>query len=360
MQSGQTLLPSNQSLMQNPRLSGLTITSVDAIRNSTYSKIGFSNGKTMQGETPYSTLPLYSYTVEFQDMKFDDALILECIPTRLPLNMSRLASLMGACWVEYDLEDLVYSPEKFDSSITAPDQTENLKTHYPELYAQLEARYEGVLYFHFDDVSLLPKIYSMDLVKQLTPTALRKVANMARNTPALLAFKPTLPSDLLPEISEKNFNDLVMSTGRTFTIGEKAAVMLYHTWLKGDILNNGHTYSLLSQASKHNVFWEEGLQFLEDNKLVLVEEKKRVFLTEVLQWEENIRKACVTLKERFEAVQGEVPLRNHETQPYTKRATLKTLTEEQQRALNVILSHPVAVLSGMAGIVAPLSWINRV
>lgn len=330
------------------QIKGLTIANISR-ESGNYVTITWSNGKIMQGEDPYSQLPLYTYDVEFQDMRNADPILLEAIPRRLPLTLERLATLMGACRIQYDLEEMVYCPlENFDPNGSAPDQTENLKTHWPDLYSSLESHLEGVLYFHFDDVSLLPRIYKMEVVKHLSPLALRKTAIMARNTPTLLAFKPTLPSQDLPEITEESYNKLVTITKYQFTIGEKAAIMLYEKWLKGDIAY-GHCCSVLGQASKHCIFHEEGLQFLKDNKIVDIENDKYVFLTEVLQWDESIRKSCETIKKRFQVTNGVVPERDAD-HPYEKQGILKPLSPGQDRSLTQVLAkNAVASLIGMAG-----------
>jgi hypothetical protein len=124
---------------------------------------------------------------------------------------------------------------------------------------------------------------------------------------------------------------------------------MYQNWLKKD-LKNGHTCSLLSQANQQHAYATEGLTFLKENKIVCIEDNRYVVLTEVLQWQESLRKACERIQERFAETGGFVPLRNKQTQPYEKRHLLKPLVDEQRHALmDIVIPNSIAVLSGMAG-----------
>lgn len=313
-----------------------------------YFYITFSDGKVMQGDEPYSSLSIYEYDVEFRPMNRAPSLIISATPKRPPLNLPRLTVLARACHVEYDWEEIVFDGAgRFDARGEAPDQTENLKQYYPKLYEELNRHVEGVLFFHFDNVQLLYQIYKMELVRSLSPESLMATASIARERPALLAFKVTSPSKILPEIGEGEFNLLLQATGKVFEVEEKAAIILYNKWLKQDVFQYGNTFSLRQHASKHCIFDTEGMDFLTENKIAFMEGEKIVCLTEVLQWEEMIRKSCETLKGRFSDARGFIPLRGPDDSPYT--IPLKVLTQEQDIALRCLLDRAVGILSGKAG-----------
>lgn len=269
-------------------------------------------------------------------------------PTRLPMNISRLSVLLNACGIDLD-ENLVCCPDLFDPSEGAPDQNENLLKNFPELVEQLENYVEGVLYLRFDDAMLLGKVYNMDIVRALSPSAIKKAAHLARYEPALLAFRVTLPSRSLPEIKEEQFDLLTEISGHRFSIGERSAVVLYHKWLKNDFLRYGHTFSIMSAAGKHCPFKDQGIAFLLKNKIIAVEDGTDVYLTEVLKMEDNIRIACDTLQERSEEENRKIPLRDHDKDPYDKVKSLVVLDEEQAAGLEVVNSNPISILSGKAG-----------
>lgn len=335
---------------ENEIISGLTIKYVIAPKGIGQNyEITFSNGVVMHGSQPLSSTGLYKYDVKIQSMRYGKPIILEWIPIRLPLNITRLSELINACGAEYDLEDLVCDPEKFNTSLDAPDQTENLRQNYPDLIEMLEKHSEGVIYFRFEEAKLLTHLYEVDLIKKLNAEVLKKTANIAKNNPALLAFKITTPSCLLPEICLEQFDALKKLSGHKATFGERSSLVLYN-WLKTDRDRNGHTFSYMNQVPAEASFAaEEGFEFLIKNGVITIENNKEIFLNEVLQWEETIKVSLAKLKERFDAGKEDIPKRDHDTQPYEKKNELVPLDEHQKASLRLMESKPSAILSGGAG-----------
>ena len=322
-------------------LEGVTVVRSTKTVGDPYSVIEFNDGTTLQGRDMYSLVPIYTFDIKFQKMNYGNGIITTTVPKPLPLTLHVISTLLNNTKSDFDIEGLVCDG-LVDINTNAPDQTENLKQYYPTLLEDLANSKEGLFYFRFKDLYPLVRAYGIDKIGTLSKRQLEEAADICSKNIVYLAFRTKLPSFVLHELSSQDFDVLKSQFGLTFGLNEKAALELYNKWLKNDYYKNKHTISLISQATQHCFFWEEGLEYLLKHGIIYKLDADRVVLTEILEWQALLKKNCKTIRERFNAEKGGMPTRDG------GRFNLE-LSPEQQKALSILSDNPIAVMSGIAG-----------